>query len=198
MKKKRLIKRACMLLLTACLLTGTVQVVNQAVTVTAQASTSTNKKLKSKATKIVDKKVKKKDSKKTKLKKLFQYVEKSYGYKRTIGFKTYKGWEKDYALEMYNDKKGSCYHFAAAYAFLAKKATGYNVRIGIGKTNGFSGKLQQHAWVEIKIKDTWYICDPNMDKFAEDCSGKYFLVKRSKLKKTYNNYKKVKYVNVTF
>ena len=52
---------------------------------------------------------------------------------------------------MYTEKKGSCYHFAAAYAFLAEKATGYKVRIGVGKTNGFSGDLQNHAWTEVKI-----------------------------------------------
>lgn len=145
------------------------------------------------AEKIVDKKVKPSDSEKKKLKKLFKYVENTYGYKRAMGFKTYDGWEKDYALEMYSGKKGSCYHFAAAYAFLAEEATDCEVRIGIGKTNGFSGKLQDHAWTEIKINSKWYICDTNMDKYAEKSSGKYFLKKRNGLKKVYNNFKGVQY-----
>ncbi len=163
----------------------------------AQAASSTDKKLKKQVDSIVKKKVKTKDSKKKKLEKLFKYTEKTYKYGRSYGFKAKKGWDKKYALEMYNKKKGSCYHYAAAYAFLAKKATNYTVRIGVGKTNGFNPKVKQaHAWVEIKIKGKWYICDPNMDKFAAKSSGKYFLKKRDGLKKTYNNFKGTKYYNV--
>ena len=155
------------------------------VPVQAEAASSTEKALKKKVNSIVKKKVKAKDSKKKKLQKLFQYTEKTYKYGRAYGFKPKKGWEKNYALEMYSKKKGSCYHYAAAYAFLAKKATNYTVRIGVGKTNGFNPKVKQdHAWVEIRIKGNWYICDPNMDKFAAKSSGKYFLKDRKGLKKT--------------
>lgn len=159
-----------------------------------QAASSADKKLKKQVTGIVKKQVKAKDSKKKKLEKLFNYTEKTYKYGRSYRFKAKKGWEKTYASQMYKKKKGSCYHFAAAYALLANRATNYPVRIGVGKTNGFNPEItQDHAWVEIKIKGEWYICDPNMDKFAEKSSGKYFLKKRSKLKKVYNKFKKVKY-----
>lgn len=154
--------------------------------------------IKSQTAKIIKKKTKSSDSKKIKLKKLFQYAEKKYGYQRAVGFKAKDGWEHDYAAEMYSKEKGSCYHFAAAYAYLAKKATGYKVRVGIGKTNGFSGNLQSHAWTEIKINSKWYICDCNMDKFAENSSGKYFLKKRNKLKKVYDNFKNVQYFTIAF
>lgn len=163
----------------------------------AEAASSTDKALKKKVNSIVKKKVKSKDSKEKKLEKLFKYTENSYGYARSYGFKPKKGWEKKYALQMYKKKKGSCYHFAASYAFLAKKATKYTVRIGVGKTNGFNPeKLQAHAWVEIKIKNKWYICDPNMDKFAENCAGTYFLREKSELKGIYNNFKGAKYYKV--
>lgn len=161
-----------------------------------RVAASNGKSLTEQAGGIVKKKTKSSDSEKVKLKKLFIYAEKTYGYKRVTGFRAYSGWEKDYALQMYEKKKGSCYHFAAAYAFLAKQATGYEVRIGIGKTNGFSGKLQNHAWTEIKIGSKWYICDTNMDKFAENSSLKYFLKKRDNLKKIYNNFKDVQYYTV--
>lgn len=154
--------------------------------------------LENRAEKIVSKKISPSDSAKKKLKKLFKYAENTYDYKRVMGFDTYDGWEKDYALETYSDKKGSCYHFAAAYAFLAKKATGYKVRIGVGKTNGFSGALQDHAWTEIKIDSWWYICDTNMDKYAEKSSGKYFLKRRKNLKKVYDNFKDVQYFTAKF
>ncbi len=165
---------------------------------TANIKASASTKLQEQTEKIVNKKVKQTDSKKKKLNKLFRFVEKNYDYKRTMDFVAYNGWQKNYASEMYSEKSGSCYHFAAAYAFLAKKASGCNTRIGIGKTNGFSGALQGHAWVEVNINSTWYICDPNMDKYAASSSGKYFLKKRNKLKSVYNNFKNVQYFTVAF
>lgn len=121
-------------------------------------------------------------SKQAALKALFKYTERKFGYARTVGFKAASGWGKTYALEMFQKKKGSCYHFAAAYAYLAKEATGLPVRLCIGQTNGFNAsRWQQHAWVEIKISGKWYIYDPNMDKFAADSSLKYYKKSRDKL-----------------
>lgn len=147
--------------------------------------------------KIVDKKTKSEWGEKKKLKHLFKYIEKKYGYLRKIGFSAYKGWEKVYAEEMFSEKKGSCYHYAAAYAFLAKKATGLKVRVGVGKTNGFNGNLQPHAWVEIKYRSKWFIFDPNLDKYGASSSGKYFCKSRKKLKSVYNGYSDAIYVDVS-
>lgn len=106
---------------------------------------------------------------------LFRYVEKTYSYARTIGFENYNGWPEEYAREMLTDEAGSCYHFAALYGYLAKEATGYDVRICIGSTDGFeSGSWQKHAWTEIKIDDKWYVFDPNLDKYGADESLKYY------------------------
>lgn len=194
--KTKMMKRVYALLLAVCLAAGSFFASAQMTTMTVEAASSTDKALKKKVTAIVEKKVKKDDKKKVKLEKLFKYVEKNYNYGRMTKAAGYKGWEKDFALEMCKKKKGSCYHFAAAYAFLAKEATGYTVRVAIGQTNGFSGKLQPHSWTEVKIGKKWYICDTNMDKYAEDSSGVYFLKDRTKMKKTYNNYKGTKYVTV--
>ncbi len=183
-------KKIVSLLLAVCMITV-------ALTQTTAAASAGNK-LDEAVTKIVDKQVKSKDSAKKKLKKLFTYVQKEYDYGRKTGFEAYDGWEKDYALEMFEDKKGSCYHYAAAYAFLAKKATGYSVRIGVGQTDGFSGNLQKHAWAEVKIGGKWYICDPNMDKYAADCSNKYCLKKRNNLKNTYDKFKNTTYYEAAF
>ena len=120
-------------------------------------------------------KAKKEKTQKKKLKKLFQYVEKNYGYARAIGFKNSRGWEKTFTAEMIKNKKGSCYHFAALYAFLAKES-GVEARICLGRTNGFNkARWQDHAWCEVKVGKKWYICDPNMDKFAANSKGKYFM-----------------------
>lgn len=171
-RTKRNIKNILLIVLAVCLATGS-----------AAAKETT---LNAAAGAIVKKQVKAGSSKKAALKQLFQYMEKTYGYKRVVGFQNTKGWEKTYAREIYKEKKGSCYHFAAAYAFAAKKATGYPVRICLGTTNGFNKKRwQQHAWVEIKIGSQWYLCDPNLDKFGAGSSGKYFLKPCSKMKSHY-------------
>lgn len=185
--------KAAALVLASCVLTGSPAANRMHV-----SAKTAEEDLQKKTEKIVNRETGPKDSEKKKLKKLFSYIENDYEYARKVGFEAYDGWEKDYALEMLKDKKGSCYHYAAAYAYLAKAASDYDVRIGLGQTNGFSGRLQSHAWVEIRIDGKWYICDPNMDKYAQDSSLKYFLKKRSSLKKTYNKYKDAQYVTVSF
>ena len=73
------------------------------------------------ADRIVKKQTKKAKTDEDQWKALFEYIEKNYNYKRAIGFQAKKGWVKEYAKEMFSSKKGSCYHFAAAYAYLVKK-----------------------------------------------------------------------------
>ena len=137
-------------------------------------------------------KAKKEKTQKKKLKKLFQYVEKNYGYARAIGFKNSRGWEKTFTAEMIKNKKGSCYHFAALYAFLAKES-GVEARICLGRTNGFNkARWQDHAWCEVKVGKKWYICDPNMDKFAANSKGKYFMKTVSSMKSTFKKSKTIK------
>lgn len=137
-------------------------------------------------------KAKKEKTQKKQLKKLFQYVEKNYGYARAIGFKNTRGWEKTFTAEIIKNKKGSCYHFAALYAFLAKES-GVEARICLGRTNGFNkARWQDHAWCEIKVGKKWYICDPNMDKFAANSKGKYFMKTVSSMKATFKKSKTIK------
>lgn len=117
------------------------------------------------------------DSPAAKLKELFEYVEEEYSYARKVGFEAYDGWQEDYALEMLTDKAGSCYHYAALYAFLAKAAVDYEVRICIGTTDGFdASSWQPHAWTEIEIDGEWFVFDTNMDKYAADSSLQYYRI----------------------
>ena len=119
-------------------------------------------------------------------------AKKNYGYARAIGFKNSRGWEKTFTAEMIKNKKGSCYHFAALYAFLAKES-GVEARICLGRTNGFNkARWQDHAWCEVKVGKKWYICDPNMDKFAANSKGKYFMKTVSSMKSTFKKSKTIK------
>lgn len=100
----------------------------------------------------------------------------------------------DYAKQMLTNKKGSCYHFAAAYAFMAKRAVGYPVRICYGTSCAFAeSNWQSHGWVEIQIGKTWYVFDPNAARFSSRKIN-WFCQKHSKAEKKY--YRTVKTVSV--
>lgn len=193
-----LCKRAAMFMMACTLAVGSAAVTLPAVTAEAASAAS---KVNKKADSIIKKQVKKTDTNKVKLKKLFKYAAKTWGYGRALNFNVNKkGWQRTYALEILNKNSGSCYHFAAGYGYLAKRATGYKVRIGVGLSRLYASTPSPHAWTEVKIGSKWYVCDVNGDKFAAapkgKYSGKYFLKLRSKVKKTYNNYKGVKYINL--
>lgn len=134
-------------------------------------------------------------SAKAAVKKLAVYAEKNYGYARAMGFKGQKGWENTFAKQMFSSKKGSCYHYAAALAVMAKRATGYPVRVCWGTSNAFNAKRwQPHAWMEIKIGKTWYTYDANAAKFSTLRKGKWYLQKHNSMEKKV--YRTQKYVNV--
>lgn len=131
----------------------------------------------------------------TKLQKLFTYVRTKCSYARVIGFTGKTGWVNTYAKTMLYSKKGSCYHYAAAYAVLAKRATGLPVRVCWGTSNAFNtNKWQNHAWVEIKYGNTWYTFDPNAAKYSTLRKGKWYFQKRSVMEGKI--YKTQKYVNI--
>ncbi|MDY3919488.1 MAG: transglutaminase-like domain-containing protein [Candidatus Limivivens sp.] len=186
--KKYLKRFAAVMMVALCLVLGSSLMPGGSAQAAAKKTT-----LEKKVESIVKAKVKTGSSKQAALKTLFQYVEKTYNYKRVVGFKDTAGWEKTYALSMIKSKAGSCYHFAALYAFLTKKATGFPVRLCIGTTNGFNkARWQAHAWVEIKISGKWYIFDPNMDKFAAKSKLKYYKKNRDSLyNKTYKVQKRI-------
>lgn len=116
---------------------------------------------------------------KTALKKLFTYCTKNFKYQRVMGFKPTSGWQYTYAKQMLTQKKGSCYHDAAVYACLIKRATGLPVRVCIGEGKVYSNQFQAHGWVEVKVGKTWYTYDTNANRFSDLRKGKWFGQKRS-------------------
>lgn len=122
--------------------------------------------------------------KKAALKKLFNYGVKNWGYARAPltfnaknGWKP-AGWQYTFAKEMLVNKKGSCYHDAAAFALMAKRATGLPVRICLGTSKAY-GNWSAHGWVEIKIGSTWYSYDTNAAKYSKLRVGKWYQQKAS-------------------
>ncbi len=132
------------------------------------------------------------------LKRLFDMISASaYGYARAPqGFKPEqtKEWEYTFAKEMLQNKAGSCYHFAASFAFLARRATGLPVRICYGNARTFAAdKWQAHGWVEVQINGKWYTYDTNAQRFSTYNKGKWYKLSAATAK---SYYKDVKYINI--
>lgn len=170
-----------------------------AVTETVQVEAATATKLNTTLKKELDKVIKaqkftSKTTDKQKLQKLFNYTKKAFGYKRYMGVPSASGWDSQFAKEMLKTKSGSCYHDAAAFAYLARRATGLPVRICIGTSNAFNAaRWQNHGWVEIKVSGKWYTFDTNANRFSSLRKGKWFMQKRTamegkvyKTQKTYS------------
>ena len=116
----------------------------------------------------------------------------NYQYYRVTDFKlTASGWANEYALYMLKNRRGSCYHHAATFAFLAKRATSLPVRICCGKAKIYSTAKSAHAWAEVKISGKWYIYDTNAGAFAGEGTWKKLSVTSSRAKKLYFPSKKL-------
>ena len=113
---------------------------------------------------------------------LFDYMTTgtTFRYGRDMTPKKPRGWEYKYAAAMLSKHTGSCYHYAAAYAFMARRATGLPVRVCIGKSKVFNaGAYQPHAWTEIKLDGAWYIFDTNAARYSKRTNLVFFKLKAS-------------------
>jgi hypothetical protein len=100
-------------------------------------------------------------TKSQKLRTVYLFTVTSNTYKREE-FKPKKGWEEPRAYEMLTTRKGNCYSYAAAFAYLAK-AVGYeNAKPIPSKIQNRNGKQPPHCWVEIKIAGKTYVFDPEL------------------------------------
>ena len=179
---------------------ATVPAVTETVQAEAATAKSSDKALTKSFAKALDKVIKTqkftaKTTDKQKLQKLFNYTKKAFGYKRYMGgIPSASGWDSKFAQEMLKTKAGSCYHDAAAFAYLARRATGLPVRICVGTSNAFNKtRWQNHGWVEVKVGNKWYTFDTNANRFSSLRKGKWFMQKRNamegkvyKTQKTYN------------
>ncbi len=98
----------------------------------------------------------------TRLKECFTYLWKNYSYLRSYETPT-ASVLSSYAIDMFTNKQGNCYRYAAAFACIAK-VLGYDARVDIGEISAIGGGMTPHGFAEVKVNGTWYICDPNMQK----------------------------------
>ncbi len=100
----------------------------------------------------------------------------NFSYERSL--ETPSGdWVKDYASKALSEKKGNCYGYAAAFAYVAE-GLGYEARVCTGTVTSALGGRTDHAWTEVKMGKTWYIFDAEM----QDAKGSGYY------KQTYDSY----------
>lgn len=130
--------------------------------------------LEKKCASIVNAKTTSADSEMSKLNKLFHYTVNQFSYYRKyVPAPSGNEW-KTWALNMFRDGYGNCFNYAAAFGFLAKKATGYPVRLVSGRVPSNSGGLTPHGWCEVQINGTWRVFDPDMYKFDANSRPAYY------------------------
>lgn len=106
-----------------------------------------------KANKIMEKAAKPTMSRYEKLRACFEYTIKKFRYRGSPTFKKSKNWECKYAMDMFSKKRGNCYAYGAAFAFLANAA---------GYTDARAISSGGHGWAEVKGKvfdPSWEITD---------------------------------------
>lgn len=85
---------------------------------------------------------------------------------------------KSYAADMFGHKRGNCYRYASAFAYIAR-VLGYDSSVSVGGVTAFAHrKLSPHGWTEVKINGKWMICDCSMQNAHK--KNRLFLVEKKK------------------
>lgn len=90
-----------------------------------------------------------------KMKSGFLYMAKNFPYHRTYDHPKKASDLPALAIDLFKNKKGNCFRYAAAFACTARIA-GYRSRVVIGDVLG-----SPHGWVEVLVNGEWLICDPD-------------------------------------
>lgn len=90
-----------------------------------------------------------------KMKSGFLYMAKNFPYNRTYDHPKKASDLPALAIDLFKNKKGNCFRYAAAFACTARIA-GYRSRVVIGDVLG-----SPHGWVEVLVNGEWLICDPD-------------------------------------
>ena len=118
--------------------------------VTIYTNVSDNKTLNDRVCKTLKGIVKDGDTQGKALSRVWKYVTKmKYGEVKKNKSPKDKNWATAYASNMLKKKKGNCYSYAAAFAYLAK-GLGYDATVVNGNVKTSMGK-EPHAWVVLKV-----------------------------------------------
>lgn len=105
-------------------------------------------------------------------------VLRNYRYQRIYRNNPSAGMVPSYASYMFTHRRGNCYRYASAYAYIAR-VLGFKVRVCAGGVNTRNGRyLSPHGWCEVKIGDTWKMVDCSLGR--HHWRHNFFLTTREK------------------
>ncbi len=95
---------------------------------------------------------------------------------------------RSYALYMFNNKRGNCYRYGSALAYIAR-VLGFDCRVSAGGVTAHAySSLSPHGWCEVKIDGQWKLCDCSMQMahrsnnlFLVSWSSYPFRIRRDKI-----------------
>lgn len=97
-----------------------------------------------------------------------------YSYQRVYSDQPSASVIRSYALYMFNYKKGNCYRYGSALAYIAR-VLGLDSRVSVGGVTAYAYRnLSPHGWCEINIGGVWRLCDCSMQR--AHTSNNLFLV----------------------
>lgn len=98
-----------------------------------------------------------------KLRAVYDYAKKTFGY-LGIGTvdTTVDGWEIEQAINMLTDKRGNCYSWSSVFTYLARQV-GFDAKAIVGTGVSPKGSESVHAWTEITIDGVAYTFDPQIE-----------------------------------
>lgn len=98
-----------------------------------------------------------------KLRAVYDYAKKTFGYLGIGTVDTSKdGWEIEQAINMLTEKRGNCYSWSSVFTYLARQV-GFDAKAIVGTGVSPKGSESVHAWTEITIDGVAYTFDPQIE-----------------------------------
>lgn len=97
------------------------------------------------------------------LRAVYDYAKKTFGYLGIGEIDTTKpGWETEQAINMLKNNKGNCYSWSSVFTYLARQV-GFDAKAIPGRGVSPKGSESVHAWTEITIDGVPYTFDPQIE-----------------------------------
>lgn len=109
-----------------------------------------------------------------KLRAVYDYAKKTFGYLGIGTVDTSKdGWEIEQAINMLTSKRGNCYSWSSVFTYLARQV-GFDAKAVVGTGVSPKGSESVHAWTEITIDGVAYTFDPQIESVYAARYGEHY------------------------
>lgn len=109
-----------------------------------------------------------------KLRAVYDYAKKTFGYLGIGTVDTSKdGWQIEQAINMLTNKRGNCYSWSSVFTYLARQV-GFDAKAVVGTGVSPKGSESVHAWTEITIDGVAYTFDPQIESVYASRYGEHY------------------------